>query len=105
MVSSLRGGYKSIAWVLVGLLITVVVAFALYSFIGAIVIGIFLYYATRPIYYWLDERVDYPNVSATVTLLTVGLPILLILVYAVFTGIQEADRFFAAADLQYFRTA
>ncbi|WP_050032399.1 AI-2E family transporter [Halorubrum halophilum] len=105
MVSSLRGGYRSIAWILVGVLITVVVAFTLYSFIGAIVIGIFLYYATRPIYHWLDERVDHPNVSSTVTLLTVGLPILFILAYAVFTGIQEADRFFAAADLQYFRTA
>jgi len=52
------------------------VAFVLYSFVGAIVVGIFLYYATRPIYRWIDQWTEHPDLSATVTLLTVGLPIL-----------------------------
>lgn len=95
---------QTVAWLLVGILITVVVAFVLYSFFGAIVVGVFLYYATRPIYRWLDARVDHPDVSASVTLLTVGLPILLVLGYAVFIGISEVDRFLAATDLEQFRT-
>ncbi|MDZ5811326.1 AI-2E family transporter [Halorubrum sp. AD140] len=105
MASPLTGNHKSTAWILVGVLITVVVAFVLYSFVGAIAIGIFLYYATRSIYRWVDQRTGRPNVSATLTLLTIGLPILLVLAYAAFTGVQEADRFFAATDLEYFRTA
>jgi predicted PurR-regulated permease PerM len=81
------------------------VAFVLYSFVGALVVGVFLYYATRPIYQWVDQRTDRPNSSAVITLLTVGLPILLILAYTVFVGIREVDQFFAIADLEQLRTA
>jgi len=37
----LRDRHGSVAWILVGVLITAVVAFVLYSFVGAIVVGIF----------------------------------------------------------------
>lgn len=103
MVSSLRDRYDSVAWILVGVLITVVVAFILYSFVGAIVVGIFVYYATRPIYRRIDQWTEHSSLSAIVTLLTVGLPILLILAYATFIGIREADRFFAVANLEQLR--
>lgn len=33
---------ETVAWVIVGVLITAVVAFLIYSFFGAIVVGIFL---------------------------------------------------------------
>ncbi|WP_435092880.1 AI-2E family transporter [Halorubrum sp. N11] len=104
MVSSLRDRHDSAAWILIGVLITAMVAFVLYSFVGAIVIGVFLYYATRPIYRWIDQWTEHPDLSATVTLLTVGLPILLILTYAAFVGVREADRFFAVANLEQLRT-
>lgn len=104
MESSLTDRHESVAWILVGVLITVVVAFVLYSFIGAIVVGIFLYYATRPICRWIDQWIDHPDLSATVTLLTVGLPILFILAYATFIGIREVDQFFAVANLEQLRT-
>jgi predicted PurR-regulated permease PerM len=104
MVPSLTGGHRSTAWILVGISVTAVVALVLYSFIGAIVVGIFLYYATRPIYRRVDQRTDRPDVSAILTLLTVGLPILVILAYAVFTGVREADQFFAVVDLEQVRS-
>lgn len=102
--STLADRSASIIWVLVGILITSLVAFVLYSFVGAIVTGIFLYYATRPIYRWVDDRIGRPSLSAMLTLLTVGLPILLVLAYAAFIGIREADQFFAVADLEQLRT-
>jgi len=105
MVSSLGSRYKSVAWVLVGILITAVIAFVLYSFIGAIVIGLFLYYATRPIYHWVNQWTDHPDLSATATLLTIGLPILVVLAYAALVGLREVDQVFAIADLEQLRTA
>jgi predicted PurR-regulated permease PerM len=102
---SLTDNYESIAWILVGVLITMVVAFILYSFIGAIVIGIFLYYATRPIYRKMDQWSDHPGLTAMLTLLTIGLPILLILAYTTFIGVREVDQVFAAVDLDQLRTA
>ncbi|EMA70749.1 hypothetical protein C461_00632 [Halorubrum aidingense JCM 13560] len=102
--SSLTGGHKSVVWILIGVLLTVVVSLILYSFIGALVVGVFLYYATRPIYRWVDQRTGHPDLSAVITLLTVGLPVLLILAYAAFIGIREVDQFFAVADLGQPRT-
>lgn len=104
MRSSLTERHKLLAWILVGVLITVVVAFVLYSFVGAIIVGIFLYYATRPIYRWVDQWTEYPDLSAIITLLTVGLPIIFILAYATFIAILEVDEFFAVADLEQLRT-
>ncbi|WP_256301853.1 AI-2E family transporter [Haloarchaeobius salinus] len=91
-------------WILVGVVITVAVAYVLYSFVGAVVVGFFLYYATRPIYRWVDQRSGHSNLSAILTLLTVGLPVLIILAYAVFVGVHEVDRLFAVTDLEQFRT-
>lgn len=104
MVSSLTGRRDSLTWIIVGVVITVLVAFVLYSFVGAIVVGIFLYYATRSIYRWAGQWTDRRSLSAMITLLTVGLPILLILAYATFIGIREVDRLFAVTDLEQLRT-
>ncbi len=104
MVSSLTGRRDSITWIIVGVVITVLVAFVLYSFVGAIVVGIFLYYATRSIYRWASPWTDRRSLSAMITLLTVGLPILLILAYAAFIGIREVDRLFVVTDLEQLRT-
>lgn len=86
------------------LLITAVVGFVVYSLFGALVVGVFLYYATRPIYRWVDDRTDHPDVSATFTLLTVGLPLLLVLGYTAFVGIREVDRFLAVTGFEQLRT-
>jgi predicted PurR-regulated permease PerM len=104
MAPSLTERNESVVWILVGILITVTVVFVLSAFVGAIVLGIFLYYATRPIYRSVNDRIDHPSISATFTLLTVGLPILLILAYAAFVGIREFEQFLSVAGLQELRT-
>lgn len=87
-----------VVWGVVGLLLTVVVAFVLYSFIGALVFGVFFYYALRPIERWLRARMDRPDISVTVTLLVVGLPTLLVLGYAVLVGADEINQLLQQQD-------
>ena len=94
-----------IAWAVVGGIVVLSVGYVLYAFVGAIVVGIFLYYATRPVYRWLDTRIDHPDLTAVITLLVVGLPFLLVSGYAVFVGAQELDRFLASASLERLRAA
>jgi len=94
-----------VAWMLAGLLLTLVVAYVLCSFIGAIVVGVFLYYAVRPVSRWLDQRTDYPSLNATATLLIVGIPILLILGYSGLVAVRELDQLFRQTGLQQFRTS
>jgi predicted PurR-regulated permease PerM len=76
-------------WAVVGLAIVALAVYTAYTFFGAIVVGLFLYYAVRPVYRRLEEHIDHPSVTASITLLTVGVPLLLVLVYAGFVALQE----------------
>lgn len=91
--------HERVAWALAGLLILVAVLFVLWSLFGALVVGTFLYYAVRPVYRWLDEHLDHPDLSAAIALSVVGLPMLLVVAYAAVVGIQELDQFLDVTDL------
>ena len=80
-----------------------VVGYALSAFVGAVVLGLFLYYATRPAYRWLSDRLDHPDVNAALTLCLVGLPILLILAYTVLVSASELDQLLGQAGLTELR--
>lgn len=90
-------------WILVGALIASLVAYTVYAFFGALVVGLFLYYATRPVYRWFGDRIDHPDVTAAVTLLLVGLPILLVVAYAALVGVREFDQLLRAANVEQLR--
>jgi hypothetical protein len=55
--------------------------FVVYSFVGTFIFGVFIYYATRPVYRRLKQYVRPPSVAALVALLTLALPALLLLAY------------------------
>jgi len=94
-----------VAWTVAGFGIGVVVAVMLYSFVGAIVVGIFLYYAVRPVDRWLDTYSDHPTINATLTLLAVGLPVLSILGYGALVGVRELNQLLGVTGLQQYRSA
>ncbi|PSP81536.1 AI-2E family transporter [Halobacteriales archaeon QS_1_68_20] len=95
---------EKVAWGLMGAVVTLVVAYVLWAFVGAIVVAIFLYYATRPVYRRLDARVSHPDWNATATLMLVGVPLLAVIGYGVLVGVQELDQFLSGADLQGYRS-
>lgn len=96
---------ETLAWLVVGLVILAYVAVVLSSLFGALLVGLFLYYATRPAYQWLNDRIDHPDVSATATLLLVALPMLLVVGYGAFVGLRELDQFLSATNLEELRSA
>ena len=73
-------------WLFVGLL-AVVAAWIAISFVGILVLGIFGYYAMRPINDRLARRIDSDDLAAWATVLVVMLPVVLLILYA---GIQLA---------------
>ena len=94
----------TIFWIVFGAAVAALAGFVVYSFFGAVVVGVFLYYGLRPIYQWLDDRLEHPDVTATITLLVVGLLILLALAYATLTGVRRIDQFLQTANLEQYRT-
>lgn len=93
-----------IAWLFAGLLLTLVVAFMLYSFLGALVVGVFLYYAVRPVARWLTQYSDRSGVTAGLSPLLVGLPMLVVVLYGGFVGSRELNQLLAATGTEGFRS-
>jgi predicted PurR-regulated permease PerM len=81
-----------IGWWVFILILAAAAAFIVYSFVGMVVVGIFGYYATRPIYRQLNKRIDSDGIAAWVTLLFVLVPIVIVLFYAGFQIVQQAQQ-------------
>lgn len=82
-----------VAWWGVGLVLAVALVFVAYSFVGTLVFGLFIYYATRPIYRQLRRATDHPNLAAGVSLFALVLPALLLVAYALAIVLQELDKY------------
>ncbi|MUV58487.1 Predicted PurR-regulated permease PerM [Halogeometricum rufum] len=76
-------------WWSVGLVLVAALVYVFYSFVGTFVFGIFIYYATRPIYRRLKRRIRPPSLAAAVALFALALPALTLVVYALTIVVNE----------------
>ncbi|PSP86612.1 AI-2E family transporter [Halobacteriales archaeon QS_1_68_17] len=101
------------SWWAVGAVLFAAVLFVLYSFVGTFVFGLFLYYATRPLYGEIEDRlpdaiklgvpgavrrrvpggvarrVPHRSLAAALSLLLLALPVMVLLAYTVAISLQE----------------
>ncbi|WP_411963739.1 AI-2E family transporter [Haloferax sp. YSMS24] len=67
--------------------------YVVYSFIGTFVFGLFIYYATRPIYRRIRRRVRPPSLAATVAMFALALPVLGLMTYAATIALREFVKY------------
>lgn len=79
-----------IAWWLYLLVLALGVVYVGYSFVGMFVLGVFLYYASRPICDRLSKYVSNDGVAAGLTLAGIVTPILLVVGYVLVAGLRDA---------------
>jgi len=79
-------------WVLSGIVLLVAIGYVLSSFIGLIVVGLFVYYAARPVYRRLVDRVGHPTAAAGLSIITLVLPMFLLAGYALLIVSRELRR-------------
>ncbi|MFB6196976.1 MAG: AI-2E family transporter, partial [Halobacteriaceae archaeon] len=91
-------------WWILGVILGTLVGFVIYSFVGTFVFGVFIYYATRPVYRRLKRVIRPPSLAAATAIFTLALPALLLLAYTVAIGLQEMnkvlDRFSNTAPIE-----
>ena len=91
------GGYQfdrtRAPWWVLGALIAGVIGYILYSFIGTFVFGLFLYYATRPVYQQLQRRIGSRAIAAAISLVTLAVPFIILLTYTAAVAVQELSAF------------
>jgi predicted PurR-regulated permease PerM len=90
------------AWWGIVLVLGVIFAWLVYSFVGTFVLGMFLYYAVRPLHEWVVSRVSGRSASTIVTFALVLIPILALVGYA---GLVALRELFAVVDQQVINEA
>ena len=81
-----------LAWWILGFVLGGALLFVLHSFIGTFVFGLFLYYATRPIYRRIRSRIHPSSLAAAVALFVLALPALALVAYTGAVGVSELIR-------------
>ncbi|SEO72999.1 Predicted PurR-regulated permease PerM [Halogranum amylolyticum] len=80
------------AWWALGAVLAASLLFVVYSFVGTFVFGLFLYYATRPIYRHLRTHVYPPSLAAAVSMFALALPALALMLYALLVVGKEVNK-------------
>ena len=104
------GGFRKrdgtrLVWDGLGLVIAALIGLALFRYVGTLLFAVFVYYATRPLYRRLDRSIDHPNVTATITILFVIIPMVAVIGYVGVVALGELDRFLAESSLKMYRSA
>ncbi|WP_276302015.1 AI-2E family transporter [Halorussus lipolyticus] len=80
---------ERLAWWLVAVVLAVAVGYVVTSFLGTFLLGLFVYYATRPMYRRLLGRIHQRTLTAATALFGLALPGLLLLGYTVLVSVRE----------------
>jgi predicted PurR-regulated permease PerM len=94
-----------VAWTVLGLLLAGTLVYVAYSFVGTLVFGLFVYYATRPVYRRTRRRIPNRSLAAATALTVVVLPVLLLLAYTIAIALQEFNRLEQTVDFGPFEQA
>jgi predicted PurR-regulated permease PerM len=82
-----------LAWWGFGLALGGVLLYIFYRFVGTFVFGVFLYYATRPVYKRVRYRIEHRSLAAAVSLTLFLLPSLLLVSYTLAIAFGELQKF------------
>lgn len=86
------------AWWAFGLVIAAAVVFFTVSFIGTVIFGLFLYYASRPLNRRLQRLLPSRTLAATCSLLVLTVPTLLLIGYTVSTVLTDLQQVLDQVD-------
>jgi predicted PurR-regulated permease PerM len=93
------------AWAAVGVVLGILLAWVTVAFLGTVIFGIFLYYATRPAHRRIRPRVGQRSVSALLALLALALPLVLLVAYTAAIALQELSALASTVDLGPYASA
>jgi predicted PurR-regulated permease PerM len=91
-------------WAIVGMFLVLLIAFVLWQFIAALMFAIFIYYPMRRVYRRLDAHLSYPDLTVTLTVGVLVLPVLLLIIYGLYIALRQLSQFVAMHDLRLIRS-
>lgn len=98
MIGETEFDWERVLWWVFGAVLAAVLGYVLYDFLGTIVFGLFIYYATRPVYHRIQDRIGSRSVSAAVALVTLAVPFVLLLAYTTAVAVAELSALLVSLD-------
>jgi predicted PurR-regulated permease PerM len=92
MTRQLNQRYALFGWLVAGVALALALAYILYHYIGTVLLGLFLYYTTRPVFRRVSNHVENRTLAASVTILVESVPILALILYTTVVAYGEASR-------------
>lgn len=102
MATTLLGDYdrsRIPMWV-AAVVLVLALSFIVWKYIGTFILGLFVYYITRPIHRRLYMVIRNQSLTAVVSLLTIAVPVIFLIGYTVYVGAIQLAAFAESADLQ-----
>jgi predicted PurR-regulated permease PerM len=97
--SEFRLSRYRLGWWSLGLVLGAALTYVVYAFVGTFVFGVFIYYATRPIYDRVRRVIRPPSLAAAVSLFALALPALLLVLYALSIALDELTDYVGTGTL------
>lgn len=89
---------RVVAWVAAAVLFTPI-AYVTWRYVGTIVLGVFVYYVTRPVFQRINARLGSRTLAVVAALVTVSLPVLILVSWTVLLVVGQLSRFLGADAL------
>ncbi|WP_338727595.1 AI-2E family transporter [Haladaptatus sp. DJG-WS-42] len=86
---------RAVLWV-VAILLLLTLSFIVWQFIGTVVLGLFMYYVTRPVFRQVHKRIERRLFAVVVTLIMVTIPVLVLVGWALAIVINAVSQFLDA---------
>lgn len=91
-----------LGWWLLAIALALALALVAYAFVGTLVLGLFVYYGSRPVYRRVTTRLESETLAAAATLFLLSLPALFLVSYTVAVGVRELSAFTGAGIETYY---
>jgi predicted PurR-regulated permease PerM len=82
-----------LGWWSLGIVLGAALLYVVYRFVGTFVFGVFIYYATRPLYRRLRRVVRPASLAAAISLFALALPALVLVAYALSVALGELLKY------------
>lgn len=83
---------ERLAWWGGALIIATAIGYIVTSFLGIFMLGLFAYYAARPIYRRLETKIRRPGLTAIASILGLALPAIVLIAYTLVIAVQQLDE-------------
>lgn len=90
---------RAILWAVAAIL-TAALAFVAWQYVGTVVLGLFVYYVTRPVYVRIQDRIPTRTLAVVASLLLVTLPVILLFAWTLIVAVRQVGGLLESNNLE-----